>query len=173
MKITTNSAEETIKLGRKIGAQLNPGDVVTLEGDLGSGKTTFTKGIAQGIGVEKTITSPTFTLIQIYPQKNKPLRFAHIDTYRAETTQELIGAGITDVLYNKNTISVVEWPNKISSLLKKTIKIKLTSENEKRIIEIPDTFDLNKKTIKSIPIVYWLFTIIIISFYILLFQATN
>ncbi|MAG11779.1 MAG: tRNA (adenosine(37)-N6)-threonylcarbamoyltransferase complex ATPase subunit type 1 TsaE [Parcubacteria group bacterium] len=175
MIVETKSVEETMSLGRKIGATLKAGDVVTLSGDLGSGKTTLTKGIAQALGITQTITSPTFTLIQIHELKKKTQagQFAHIDTYRTKSAEECIGAGITDILFNEKTICVVEWPNKIKKLLtKETINIKLNTKNNKHEINVPDhilKFPIRKK----IPIAYWLFLIIMIGFYLALFKAVQ
>ncbi len=174
MKKVTNSTEETIALGRKIGASLHGGDVVTLTGDLGSGKTTFTKGIAQALGAEGMVTSPTFTLIQVHPIKKTGEQLAHIDTYRTESIEECINAGITDMLYNKKTICVIEWPSKVKTLLKKQpIRIELKNDGESHTITFPD--DLLKEThiTKKNPIAYWLFFIIMIMFYTLLYQAVT
>ncbi len=175
MIVKTKTTQETMSLGRKIGATLKAGDVVTLEGNLGSGKTTLTKGIAQALGITQTVKSPTFTLMQMYELKKKTQagRFAHIDTYRAKSSDECIGTGMTDALFNEKTICVVEWPKKIKSLLKKeTIHIKLSKKNKTHEIDVPDNI-LNFPSRKKIPIAYWLFLIIMIVFYLALYNAVQ
>ena len=86
-KIETNSAEETFALGEQIGRQAKPGDVYTLTGDLGVGKTVFTQGLAKGLGIEESINSPTFTIVQIYEEGRLPLY--HFDVYRIGDVEEM------------------------------------------------------------------------------------
>ena len=108
-----------------------------LYGDLGAGKTTLTKGIAEGLGVKETITSPTFALMNVYniktlKRENKKT-LVHIDTYRLKNEQELIDIGAEDYLGDKDTICIIEWPEKISTLLqnKKTISVEIEHVEEK------------------------------------------
>ena len=124
------TSEEMKKVGQKIASALKGGDVVLLYGDLGAGKTTLTKGIAKGLGVKKTATSPTFTLMNVY-QTNHPVikELVHIDTYRLKNKEELIDIGITDYLGEKDTICVIEWPDKVEDLLKNKKTIKILIEN--------------------------------------------
>lgn len=100
-------------MGFKLGRTLPPGSVVALSGPLGSGKTTFTKGIASAIGVEEIVTSPTFTLINEYAGT---IPLYHIDTYRLEGIGEFQEIGGEELLYDMG-IAVIEWSDKIASLL--------------------------------------------------------
>jgi tRNA threonylcarbamoyladenosine biosynthesis protein TsaE len=142
MKITCQNLEETMALAAKIAPQLKGGDILALSGDLGSGKTSFTKGLAKKIGIKDEIKSPTFTLMNVYKTHNNSIkRFVHIDTYRLENENQLIEIGAEDYLGDKNTVSIIEWPEKITELLKnkKVTEIKFRhTENNCREIEITD-----------------------------------
>ena len=102
-RIETNSEEQTKSLAEKIATLLKPGDVLTLEGDLGAGKTTFTKGIAAGLGISRTLSSPTFTIVKEY-EGTIPLY--HMDVDRLEGSDEDIGF---DEYFHVNGIAVIEW----------------------------------------------------------------
>ena len=108
---TTHSFEETIRLGREIGAMLKPPVLILLSGDLGAGKTTLTKGIASGMGAarEEDVTSPTFTLVHKYEGNT---RIYHIDLYRIEGLHDLETLGIED-FFSENAVVIVEWPDKL------------------------------------------------------------
>ncbi len=141
MQYITKSQQETIDLGKTIAAQFQGGDIILLEGDLGAGKTTITKGIAEYFGIEDTITSPTFTLMNIYEVESKKYKvksLIHIDTYRLEDENDLIEIGVEDYLGDPNTICLIEWPDKIEKLIqnKKVIKIKIEHDSENRKITI-------------------------------------
>jgi len=125
MKYTTKNEQETKMLGQKIASQLKGGDILCLYGDLGSGKTTLAKGLAQGFGLKKRMTSPTFSLMNVYPVRS--IKLVHIDTYRLKGEQELIDVGVEDYLGAPETICLIEWPEKIKGLLKnkKTLDIKI------------------------------------------------
>lgn len=110
-KIKVASETETKKLAEKLAQVLRPASVVTLTGDLGVGKTTFTKGFGQGLGVKRTINSPTFTIVKSY-QAEIPLH--HIDAYRLEDSDEDIGF---DDYFTDQAITVVEWPQYIDLFL--------------------------------------------------------
>jgi len=112
LAVKTTSEQETILLAERLATYLNPGTVITLTGDLGVGKTTFTKGIAQGLGIEATVTSPTFTIIKEYTNCDIPLY--HIDAYRLEGSDEDIG--FEEYFYGDG-ISVIEWPQFIEDFL--------------------------------------------------------
>ena len=137
----TTSTEETIDAGRNIAANLNGGDIVLLQGDLGAGKTTLTKGILSYFGVdEHLVVSPTFTLMQEYSignQKSEIRNLVHIDTYRMEDENELVEIGIEDHLADPETVVIIEWPEKLHELLREkdvmTISIEHTSESERTI----------------------------------------
>jgi len=128
--------KETIKYGEKKSKNLQAGDILCLHGNLGTGKTTLTKGIAKGLKIKENITSPTFALMNIYNIKNGKIKnFVHIDTYRLESEEDLIEIGVEDHLGAGDTVCVIEWPEKIEGLLKnkKTIDITIehTEENER------------------------------------------
>ena len=102
----TTSQDETIALGRRLGALLEPGDVLVLTGDLGAGKTQLTKGIAAAMGVEDDVTSPTFNILMIYPGERMDLD--HFDLYRLESADELEDTGLFDLL-GADGVCVIEW----------------------------------------------------------------
>lgn len=134
MKFTTASPEETIELGKKIGLRLQRGDVIAMQGTLAAGKTTITKGIALSLGVEDTITSPTFCLISEY-QGKMPLY--HMDVYRLDGSDDFAGLGTDDMIYGEG-VSIIEWSEKImSELPAKTIVLKITPQMDgTRLVEI-------------------------------------
>jgi len=109
MTLETTSAEETIKLGEKIGTMLAKGDVLALQGGLAAGKTTITKGIALGLGITEPITSPTFTLISEY-RGRMPLY--HMDVYRLDSGEAFIDLGAEELVYG-NGVCVIEWSEKV------------------------------------------------------------
>ncbi len=126
----TTSVEETQNIAYEIGKWVNKGMVLTLEGDLGAGKTTFTKGLAKGLEVKRNVNSPTFTIIKEY-QGRLPLY--HMDVYRLENGADEIG--LDDYLFGEG-VCVIEWASMISDLLPSNrldIKIYRESENERRI----------------------------------------
>jgi tRNA threonylcarbamoyladenosine biosynthesis protein TsaE len=108
----TQSSDETIARGREIGASLQPPLLILLEGELGAGKTTLTKGIASGFGAaaEEEITSPTFTLIHKYSGGRVPVY--HIDLYRIEGARDLHTLGLEDI-FDQEAIVIVEWPDRL------------------------------------------------------------
>lgn len=122
MTFHTRSAEETIELGKKIGALLQKGDIIALQGTLAAGKTTITKGIALALGVQDEITSPTFCLISEYEGK---IPLYHMDVYRLDGGEDFINLGAEDLIYG-NGVSLIEWSEKVmDELPKKTIILKL------------------------------------------------
>lgn len=112
--VETFSAEETRALGEKIGRTARPGDVYTLIGDLGVGKTVFTQGIALGLGIAEPVNSPTFTIMQIYGDGRMP--FYHFDVYRIADISEMDEIGYEDYFYGDG-LCMVEWANLIEELL--------------------------------------------------------
>ena len=115
MKIyETNSAEETFLLGKKLGEQAKPGQVFTLIGDLGVGKTVFTQGVAKGLEIKEPINSPTFTIVQVYEEGRLP--FYHFDVYRIGDVEEMEEIGYEDYFYG-NGICFIEWANLIEEIL--------------------------------------------------------
>ena len=114
MVIETNRAEETFALGRKTGEQARAGQVYTLVGDLGVGKTVFTQGVARGLGITEPIISPTITIIQEYEEGRLP--FYHFDVYRIGDIEEMEEIGYEDYFYGEG-ICLVEWANLIEELI--------------------------------------------------------
>lgn len=112
--IETFCAQETFAFGRKIGENAQPGEVYTLIGDLGVGKTVFTQGVAAGLGIEEPISSPTFTILQIYEEGRMP--FYHFDVYRIGDVEEMEEIGYEDCFYGEG-ICLIEWANLIEEIL--------------------------------------------------------
>ncbi len=110
----TFSPEETRALGRRFGEAAQPGEVVTLLGDLGVGKTVFTQGIADGLGITEPICSPTFTIVQIYEEGRMP--FYHFDVYRIGDVEEMDEIGYEDYFYGEG-LAMIEWANLIEEIL--------------------------------------------------------
>lgn len=113
-RFETFSEEETFALGEKIGKEAKPGQVYTLLGDLGVGKTVFTQGVAKGLGITEAICSPTFTIVQVYEEGRIP--FYHFDVYRIGDIEEMDEIGYEDYFYGDG-ISFVEWANLIEELI--------------------------------------------------------
>ncbi len=132
-KITTHNEEETIELAANIESEKFPNMVICLNGDLGSGKTVFTKGFATSMGITETITSPTFTIIKEYLYGELPLY--HMDVYRLDGATE--GVGIEDY-YKKGGVVIIEWADTIEDILpKERLDIKFISSDEnKRVLVI-------------------------------------
>ncbi|MDD5626144.1 MAG: tRNA (adenosine(37)-N6)-threonylcarbamoyltransferase complex ATPase subunit type 1 TsaE [Patescibacteria group bacterium] len=161
-KIITHSEKQTLSLGKKIAKKLIGGEVLALNGELGSGKTVLIKGIAAGLGIKKHITSPTFVVMKIHntdshgkkhgltqtgakiPRKSvlslhKSVYLCHIDAYRLSSGQDLINIGVKDWLAKPNTVTVIEWAERVKNILPKdtiVIKIKLCKKKNQRIINL-------------------------------------
>lgn len=130
--ITTKGADETIELGKKIGAFLMPNDVVCLTGNLGAGKTTLIQGIAEGLGVKDYVTSPTFILINEYQGR---IPFFHVDLYRLNSVDEIKDLGLEEY-FSRDGVCVIEWAEKLEKLKPKScyeIKIEILSEMERKL----------------------------------------
>ena len=140
----THSAAETRALGKKIAARLQPGDVLLLEGNLGAGKSELTRGIAAGLGVTETVTSPSFTILNVYESGRCPLY--HFDWYRLESSEELYELGMDEYL-GGDGIAVVEWPGRCPDAVPESaIRIRMTAAGEnERIIE-SEEWDLENET---------------------------
>ena len=108
------SAEETYAFGKKIGEEAQPGQVYTLIGDLGVGKTVFTQGVADGLGIREAVNSPTFTIVQIYEEGRMP--FYHFDVYRIGDVEEMEEIGYEDCFYGEG-LCLIEWANLIEEIL--------------------------------------------------------
>jgi len=137
----TFSPEETRELGRKIGAEAVPGSIYTLVGDLGVGKTVFTQGIAEGLEIEEPISSPTFTIVQVYEEGRMP--FYHFDVYRIGDIEEMDEIGYEDYFYGDG-VCMIEWANLIEEILpERRWDIAIEKDLEKG-------FDYRKITIKEV-----------------------
>ncbi len=139
-KIITKNEAATRKLGEKLTNKLIGGEVIGLIGDLGSGKTVFIQGLAKGLGIKKTINSPTFVLMRNYKVKAKKIKqLCHLDCYRLNDPQALVDIGIKDYLGQPDTVCVIEWADKIRKILPKKIywlKLDYGRKNNERIIEV-------------------------------------
>ena len=130
----TDTDNETKKIGTYLASLLERGDVITLEGDLGAGKTTFTKGIAEGLGVKRAVTSPTFTIIKEYDGE---IPLYHMDVYRLEHSDEDIGF---DEYFFGDGVSVIEWASFITDYLPKErlmVKIEHINMDKRKLTLIP------------------------------------
>lgn len=137
--IETNSAQETFALGEEIGRQARAGEIYTLLGDLGVGKTVFTQGVAVGLGIKEPVNSPTFTILQIYQEGRLP--FYHFDVYRIGDVEEMEEIGYEDYFYGDG-LCLIEWANLIEEILPQdAIQITIEKELEKG-------FDYRRITIK-------------------------
>lgn len=134
MKIITHSPEETIAAAEKLGRLLRAGDVIAYKGGLGAGKTTFTRGLAIGLGLGDNVTSPTFALVNEY--RGKDITLYHFDMYRIESEEDLESTGFYDYPFEEN-VAAVEWSENISEFLPKHtiyITINASGENDREII---------------------------------------
>lgn len=110
----TFSGEETAELGKRIGRAAQAGDVYTLTGELGVGKTVFTQGVAAGLSIEEPVSSPTFTIVQIYESGRLP--FYHFDVYRIADVEEMEEIGYEDYFYGEG-VTIIEWAGLIEEIL--------------------------------------------------------
>ena len=141
MIIETNSAKETFLLGEKLGRQAAAGQIYTLNGDLGVGKTVFTQGVAAGLGIAEPVNSPTFTIIQEYEGGRLP--FYHVDVYRIGDIEEMEEIGYDDYFFGEG-VCLIEWAELIEELLPENI-ISITIEKN------PEKgFDYRKITIEGV-----------------------
>jgi tRNA threonylcarbamoyladenosine biosynthesis protein TsaE len=132
----TNSADETIELGRQLAAELSPPKLVLLRGDLGAGKTTMVKGVAEAFGAasQDNVTSPTFTLIHQY--RGPEVSVYHIDLYRIDTQRELETLGLDELIADERNLVLMEWGEKFPRLVKESdveIAIERTGPEERKI----------------------------------------
>ena len=110
----TNSLSDTLKLGREFARQVQPGDVCALIGGLGAGKTAFVQGVAEGLGITEPVSSPTFTIMQVYEGGRMPLY--HFDVYRIAAIEEMDEIGYEDCFYGSG-ITIVEWADLITEIM--------------------------------------------------------
>ena len=141
MVTETRSPEETYELGKKIGQQARPGQVYTLTGDLGVGKTVFTQGVAAGLGITEPVSSPTFTIVQIYEEGRLP--FDHFDVYRIGDIEEMEEIGYDDYFFGEG-ICLIEWAELIEEILPEHV-IAVTIEKD-----LEQGFDYRKITLTGL-----------------------
>jgi tRNA threonylcarbamoyladenosine biosynthesis protein TsaE len=147
MKTCTDSFEETIALGERLGGLLGAGDVVALYGGLGAGKTTMTKGIARGAGVESEVHSPTFTLIHEHAGR---VPFYHVDLYRLEGDVDTSMLGIEEYIYGEGIV-VIEWAERAPGVLPaERLEIELSASDDHREIEFRATSERLRKIVESV-----------------------
>ncbi|MCR5008760.1 MAG: tRNA (adenosine(37)-N6)-threonylcarbamoyltransferase complex ATPase subunit type 1 TsaE [Oribacterium sp.] len=113
MIFESNSAEDTFAFGKKMGEAAKPGDIICLDGDLGVGKTVFTQGFAEGLGIDDYVNSPTFTIVKEYYGR---IPLYHFDVYRIGDPSEMEEIGYEDYFYG-NGVSIIEWPELIEELI--------------------------------------------------------
>ena len=144
--VETFSPEETLELGRRLGQQAKPGEVYTLIGDLGVGKTVLTQGIAEGLEIEEPICSPTFTIVQVYEEGRMP--FYHFDVYRIGDVEEMEEIGYEDYFYGDG-LCMIEWANLIPEILPNLIEEILPAKRKEITIEkdLEKGFDYRRITI--------------------------
>ena len=131
MQITTHRADETQALGQKLASRLAPGDVIAYFGDLGAGKTAFTRGLAQGLGITDPVTSPTYTIVNEYLSGRIPL--FHFDMYRLSSSDELFDIGWEDYL-SRGGVCAVEWSENVEDALQDAIRVTIEKDADE-----PDT----------------------------------
>jgi tRNA threonylcarbamoyladenosine biosynthesis protein TsaE len=136
MTTEVNSGDMMQELGARIGALLHGGEVIELVGDVGAGKTTFTKGLAKGLGIDEDIQSPTFTISRVYEARDE-LTLAHYDFYRL-VDAGIMSAELYEVVHNPGTVTVIEWGDVVAGVLPKdriSLAITATGE-EQRLVAI-------------------------------------
>ena len=142
-KQITKSEKQTFNLGKNLAKKLKGGEVIGLVGDLGAGKTVFTKGLARGLGIKKVITSPTFILMNVYPVMPKAFygvkQLIHIDCYRIKSLQEILDIGAEQYFGRPDTVVVIEWADKLKKILPKNtilIEVEVKKGNQRSIKSI-------------------------------------
>ncbi len=122
----TANTKETQNLAKRIATQLRGGDILLLKGELGSGKTTFVKGLAQALGIKEQVKSPTFVLMQVHRIRGQELgirNLVHCDAYRIRNARALEDIGLTDWLGRPDTVVVIEWGERVKTLAKKGLRV--------------------------------------------------
>lgn len=140
MIIESFKTEDTFELGKKLGLEAKPGQVICLYGDLGVGKTIFTQGFAEGLEITEPISSPTFTIVQIYEEGRMP--FYHFDVYRIGDIEEMDEIGFEDYVYGEG-VCLIEWANLIDEILPHHYKTVMIEKNLER------GFDYRKITVEE------------------------
>lgn len=138
MEFISNNEQETLAIGNKIASTLRGGDIISLIGNLGAGKTVLTRGISEVLGIKKGVKSPTFTLMNIYQTaKTSGIKFiCHIDAYRLNRAEDLLAIGAMEYFDDPETLTIIEWGDKAKNILPrraKTITIDNINENKRKI----------------------------------------
>ena len=137
--IETHSPEETFAVGKSLGEHAVPGQVICLDGDLGVGKTVFTQGFAEGLGIDGPVNSPTFTIVQVYEEGRLPLY--HFDVYRIGDVEEMDEIGYEDYFYGEG-VALIEWSTLIEEIIPETA-IHVTIEKD-----VEQGFDYRRITVE-------------------------
>lgn len=141
-KFTSNSESETFEFAKQYATTLAGGEVIALKGDLGAGKTIFSKGLAAGLGLKRNVNSPTFVIMKVYsdfkpqcPLQSKLKHFVHIDAYRLDSSLDLSAIGADEYFGREDAVVVIEWPERIKKILpEETRWLKFLAMNGSRII---------------------------------------
>ncbi len=146
MKKIFKNEKETLAFAKKFAQKLYGGEILALIGELGAGKTVFTRGLARGLGIKEWVQSPTFLLMKVYNVRpsissgNKIKHLCHVDAYRLSEAHELMDIGLLDWLGRADTVTVIEWADRVQEILRgrKVIKIKmeLGKGEEERMVEV-------------------------------------
>ncbi len=149
LKLLSNSADETFKIGQKLGTLLQRGSLICLSGDLGAGKTAFTKGIGKGLEIEEHVTSPTYTIINEYEGR---IPLYHFDVYRLESVEEMYELGYEEYFYGDGSI-VVEWADNVKEIIPNErlwITILKTKDDDSREIILEPTGEIYSNIVKEL-----------------------
>ncbi|MBU3877166.1 tRNA (adenosine(37)-N6)-threonylcarbamoyltransferase complex ATPase subunit type 1 TsaE [Faecalicatena sp. AGMB00832] len=138
----TRSPEQTFEIGFRLGRKARPGQVYTLTGDLGVGKTVFTQGFAKGLGIEEPVSSPTFTIVQVYEEGRLP--FYHFDVYRIGDVEEMDEIGYEDYVMGEG-VCLIEWANLIEEILPQK-RTEIVIEKD-----LDQGFEFRRITIEELP----------------------
>ena len=136
----SESPDATQEIARSLAATLQGGETLLLYGDLGSGKTTFTQGLAGALGITRRVNSPTFVIMRTYRIKNQESRIKnlyHIDLYRIESEKDLEGLGLEEVIGREDAVVVIEWPEKVRTLLPERhtdVRFEYVNDNKRKIL---------------------------------------
>lgn len=130
-QIASSSPQQTVEIGRRLGSALDAGSVVSLEGPLGAGKTTLVKGIAEALGIDEPVTSPSFTLVCSYAG-----RLHHVDLYRLEALAEIEDLGLAELMAG-DAVTVIEWGDKARPLLPRdAVRVRVDLKGDSRLVTI-------------------------------------
>jgi tRNA threonylcarbamoyladenosine biosynthesis protein TsaE len=135
LEFVSNSTEQTVRLGYRLGELIRPGDVICLSGSLGAGKTAFARGLGKGWGAIPGITSPTFTLVHEHTRLADELRLYHVDGYRIAGAEDALTFGLDEMLLDQNPL-LLEWPERVEDLLpaeRLTLSFRFEDENRRQI----------------------------------------